>query len=96
MLEKSGYAFAVVNINISYRRAAYMGEMLRINTAIQSIGQRSCVMHQLITLDGSDTVVASADVTFVIIDTRSEKAAPLEGELRAMLERLTDEHQPGA
>jgi len=95
VLEKSGYAFAVVNINISYRRAAYMGEILRINTAIQSIGQRSCVMHQLITLEGSDTVVASADVTFVIIDTRSEKAAPLEGELRAMLERLADEHQPG-
>ena len=41
VLEKSGYAFAVVNINISYRRAAYMGEMLRINTAILQSRRRT-------------------------------------------------------
>ena len=89
-LEKKGYAFAVVNINISYRRAAYMGEMLCIATSVKSIGQRSCVMHQLVTLDGTDTVVADADVTFVIIDTRTEKAAVLDGALRGMLEQLAD------
>lgn len=89
-LEKSGYAFAVVNININYRRAAYMGEMLCIATSVKSIGQRSCAMYQLVTLDGTDTVVADADVTFVIIDTRTEKAAVLDGELRGMLEQLTD------
>ena len=89
-LEKKGYAFAVVNIHISYRRAAYMGEMLCIATSVKSIGQRSCVMHQLVTLDGTDTVVADADVTFVIIDTRTEKAAVLDGELRGMLEQLAD------
>lgn len=89
-LEKNGYAFAVVNINISYRRAAYMGERLCIATSVKSIGQRSCVMHQLVTLDGTDTVVADADVTFVIIDTRTEKAAVLDGELRTMLTQLAD------
>ena len=90
VLDQQGYAFAVVNININYRRAAYMGEMLCIATSVKSIGQRSCVMHQLVTLDGTDTVVADADVTFVIIDTRTEKAAVLDGELRGMLEQLAD------
>ena len=89
-LEKNGYAFAVVNININYRRAAYMGEMLCIATSVKTIGQRSCAMHQLVTLDGTDTVVADADVTFVIIDTRTEKAAALDGALRVMLEQLAD------
>ena len=87
-LEESGYAFAVVNININYRRAAYMGEVLQIGTSVKSIGARSCVMRQIITLKGSDTVVADADVTFVIVDTRTEKSALLEGELRAALERM--------
>ncbi len=87
-LEQRGYAFAVVNININYRRAAFMGEILQIATSMKTIGARSCVMHQLVTLKGADTVVADADVTFVIVDTGTDKAAPLEGELRAAMERL--------
>ena len=49
-LEKSGHTFAVVNININYRRAAYMGEVLQITTVLKAIGSRSCVMRQLVTL----------------------------------------------
>ncbi len=90
LLEASGYTFAVVNININYRRAAYMGELLQITTSVKSIGARSCVMHQLITLKGADTVIADTDVTFVIVDTRTEKAAALEGELRTVLEQLAE------
>ncbi len=89
-LEESGYAFAVVNININYRRAAYMGEVLQIGTSVKSIGARSCVMRQLVTLKDTDTVVADADVAFVMVDTHTERAALLEGELRAVLERLAD------
>ncbi|QQS54741.1 MAG: acyl-CoA thioesterase [Candidatus Competibacteraceae bacterium] len=88
LLEQHGYTFAVVNININYRRAAFMGEILQIATSVKTIGTRSCVMHQRVTLKGSDTVVADADVTFVIVDTHTGKAAPLEGELRVAIERL--------
>ena len=87
-LEQRGYGFAVVNINISYRRPAYMGEMLEIRSALKSIGTRSAVMHQLVTLQDTQTVVAEADVAFVIVEMRTEKAAVLEGELRSMLERM--------
>lgn len=89
-LQDNGYAFALVNININYRRAAYMGEVLEIATTVKSIGNRSCVMHQLVTLKDSDTTVADADVTFVIVDTRTDKATLLEGELRAALERMAN------
>ena len=90
ILEQGNYTFAVVNININYRRPAYMSEMLLITTSVKTIGTRSCVMHQLITLKDTDTVIADTDVTFVIVDTRTEKAAMLEGELRAILERMMD------
>lgn len=88
ILDQHGYAFAVVNININYRRAAYMGEILQITTFMKSIGARRCVMHQVIALKDSDTVIADADVTFVIVDTRIEKAVRLEGELRTSMERM--------
>ena len=88
LLERGHYSFVAVNININYRRAAGMSEILQIDTSMKSIGNRSCVMYQLITLKGTDTVVADADVTFVIVDTHTDKAAPLEGELRVAIERL--------
>lgn len=88
LLERGHYSFVAVNININYRRAAGMGEVLQIDTSMKNIGNRSCVMHQLITLKGTNTVIADADVTFVIVDTRSEKAVVLEGDLRAAMERM--------
>lgn len=87
-LQEQGYGFALVNININYRRAAYMGETLEITTWVTSIGNRSCTMHQRITLKGSDTIVADADVIFVIVNTHTEKSVPLEGNLRAALEQI--------
>lgn len=87
-LQNNGYAFVVVNININYRCAASMDDILAIFTSVQSIGNRSCRMQQRVMRKDSDVVIADADVTFVIVDTHTEKAAPLEGELRAVLEQL--------
>lgn len=87
-LQERDYTFVVVNININYRRAAYMGEVLQIATTLKSIGNRSCTMRQIITLKEENTVIADADVTFVIVDTHTEKALSLEGELRDALTRM--------
>lgn len=87
-LEERGYGFAVVNINISYRRPAYMGEILEIRSSLKSIGTRSAVIYQAVMLQNTQTVVAEADVAFVIVELQTEKAAVLEGELRGILERM--------
>jgi thioesterase-3 len=58
---------------------------------VKSVGNRSAVIHQRVTLDGSDKVVAEADVTFVAFDGRQNKAVPIEGKMRELLEGL--QHQ---
>jgi thioesterase-3 len=85
---KSGLAFVIVNININYRRAALMGEELRIETAVKKIGSRSGVMHQVVRLKGSDTVIADADVTFVIFSEQAGSAIAIDGALREQFEAL--------
>jgi thioesterase-3 len=85
---QAGIAFVIVNVNINYRRAALMGEALRIETAMKKIGSRSAVIHQVVKLKNTDTVVADADVTFVIFDTKRGSAVSMDGELRALFERL--------
>ncbi len=85
-----GYAFTVVKISINYRRPAFLNEMLRIETRLAEIGRRSAVIHQRVTLKGTETIVADADITFVMVNTRTRKAAPLEGEVLAVLEAMRD------
>lgn len=84
-------AFIVVNININYRRPAVLGDVLQVSSKVQQLNGKSGVIAQTITLQPGGEVVADALLTFVCIDLRTQKAQPMEGELRqrmaAMLEQ---------
>jgi len=81
-------AFVVVNININYRRPAMLGDVLAIDSQITQLNGKSGIIAQRVLLAGEETVVADAALTFVCIDLRTQKAVPLEGELRERLTRL--------
>jgi len=85
-----GYAFFVVNININYRRAASLGDVLEVQTWLSKIGRTSAVTHQEILLKGTDIIVADADVTFVIADRETKRPVPLKGDLLAMFEGIAE------
>ena len=87
-LAVKGYAFAVVNININYRRPALMNQVLCVETSMAKWNHRSGVIHQDVKLKGTDDLIADADVTFVIIDAKTQKAAVLEGDLLDMLQAV--------
>lgn len=83
---KMRLAWVIVNININYRNAATNGQTLQIATQFSKVGGKSAIIHQVIRVADSDTVVADADITFVCLDQKTGKAVPIEGEL---LERLS-------
>ncbi len=83
-----GFLFVIVNININYRRAAYMDDVLRIETALHAISSHSAVIEQTVRLKGTETVVADARITFVILDNQALKPLKLEGELFDILSRM--------
>ncbi|ALB65886.1 4-hydroxybenzoyl-CoA thioesterase family active site [Cronobacter dublinensis 1210] len=82
-------AFIVVNININYRRPAVLGDMLTITSEMKQLNGKSGVLNQVITLGPEDGVVADALITFVCVDLKTQKALPIEGELREKLENIT-------
>ena len=88
---QSGLALVVVNINIDYRYPATMGDPLAIATSVKTIGSRSAVMHQHVTLAGTDKIVAQADVTFVVFDAKQNKAVTLDGQLKELLQSMQDQ-----
>ncbi|CNE71709.1 4-hydroxybenzoyl-CoA thioesterase [Yersinia rohdei] len=83
-------AFIVVNININYRRPAVLGDLLRIDSQLIKLNGKSGVMKQTITLEPESISVADAELTFVCIDLRNQKALPIEGELREKLEEFVN------
>lgn len=83
-----GLVFSVVNININYRSPAFLNSLLIIETELVKVGGRSAVIHQTVKQKDNDAVVVDADVTFVISDTRTQKAVVLEGEVLEAIEAL--------
>ena len=83
-----GLIFLVVNINVNYRKAVPVGETLIVTTRLEKIGNRSVILKQEILLKESREVAADALITFVCIDLKTQKALPLEGELREKLESM--------
>lgn len=81
-------AFVVVNININYRRPAVLGDLLTITSHIQQLNGKSGVLSQAVTLEPEGEVVADAQITFVCIELKTQKALALEGELRDKLQAL--------
>ncbi|WKE63965.1 thioesterase family protein [Gallaecimonas kandeliae] len=80
-------AFVVVNININYRAAATLGQQLRIDTCLGKLSERSGVVSQQVFLEGTDTLVADAAITFVCLDQKTGKALPMTGELAEFLQK---------
>ncbi|MCD1587271.1 acyl-CoA thioesterase [Halomonas sp. IOP_14] len=87
-LHQARRAFVVVNLNIDYLAAARQGDDLEVMTGIIDVGERSGLCHhRIVRKDG--TVIARADLTFVLLDMRANKAAAIEGEVREALAALT-------
>ncbi|WP_299269232.1 thioesterase family protein [uncultured Psychrosphaera sp.] len=80
-----GLAWVIVNININYRASATMGQTLDVTTALSKVSGKSAVFNQVITLAGTDTIVADADITFVLLNQKTGKPVKIEGEV---LERM--------
>lgn len=82
-VQKIGYYLPITEIHIYYRKAALLDNILDIRTRISTLRETGGTIHQTITLKGTDRVILEADVTFVAVDLKTGKRAPIEGDLRA-------------
>ncbi|MCP4690554.1 MAG: acyl-CoA thioesterase [Desulfobacterales bacterium] len=84
--QAKGLSFFVVNITINYRLPATLGHVLEIESSLARFGNRSGVFSQKIHLKGTGELVADAETTFVIADSKTGKAVPIKGDLKSVLE----------
>ena len=70
-------AWVIANININYRLPALLGQHLFVETTISKIGNKSSIATQIIRCKETNKIIVDAEVTFVLFDTKSNKAAPI-------------------
>ncbi len=85
--KRRGLGFVVAGINIKYRRPAGFNVMLEVRSRMTSLGERSGVIHQDVVMIPEDSLVASADVSFAVVDLETGRSVPLVGEVREILAR---------
>ncbi len=84
---KKGFLFFVVNINISYKSQAKVGDMILIRSGLGKIGNKSAVIKQQIVNKTTNAVCIDADITFVIADFTG-KPMKFEGELKEKIMQI--------
>ena len=85
VFKSNNWAFVVVNININYRRPAFLGDILATSTSPISSGGSSVKVKQVVRRKGTDTVIVDAEIVFVVLNQTTNKSVPMEGELRKMI-----------
>ena len=63
-----------------------LNEKLNIVNTVQRFGGKSFTIRQHMFLKGTDTTVVEADVTVVLMDMKTGKATPIEGDVLTMLQ----------
>lgn len=82
-----GWGVIIVNININYKFPAVLGDTLDVQTSLIKIGKSSITFQQEIEIKESNKIAVSAEVTFVIIDLKTNKILPIEGDIEEVLTR---------
>ena len=85
---KKGLTFAVVNINVSYRRSVFLGSTIEVRSRLERIGGHSATLRQEIFLADSDQLVSDALVTFVITG-KDGKALNMDADVEEIRELMS-------
>ncbi|TAE56329.1 MAG: acyl-CoA thioesterase [Bacteroidetes bacterium] len=85
-----GLAFVLVNVNLNYRGAARLGDVLDIETSIKRIGEKSITLAHAVTMRITGKTIMDGEVTFVVKDIEKDVAVPIIGRMKDMFLRKTN------
>ena len=80
--QEKNLGIVVASLTINYRRPAPVDTVLEIRSSLGDIGTKTAVINQEMINQATGKLVADAAVTFAVVDTRTGRALPMEGEVR--------------
>ena len=88
LLEKNNWGISIVNININFRDAAFLGDELTIVTDIKKMGTKSVTSSQIIYKPNVADPICDAEVIFVILDKSTGKSLAVEESIAPLLKHI--------
>ncbi len=85
-----GMGFVVASVTLNYKRPISPGVELEILTVTTSLKGRSGLIHQEFINRQTGKTLADAVVTFAVIDLKTGRALPMEGEVLAGFEKISE------
>ena len=82
-LAQKGIIHVVVNINCNYRKAAVVGDVLRVETELGRSTNRSFTWLKRVINNKPGILVVDAEITCVLIDSVSGEVVPISEEMRS-------------
>ncbi|MGH9260093.1 MAG: alpha/beta fold hydrolase, partial [Acidimicrobiales bacterium] len=93
VFRRNGVSPAVRRATVDYRAAVYPGDVLRVETQVLARGTTSLTLRHIATRRADDTLVAEAEIVFVMID-RVGRPAPMSDELAQLFGSRTSGSTP--
>ena len=90
--EEKGWAFFIVNINITYKSPATFGDILMVTVESEKQGNTSLTLRQQITNKVTGILVVEAFVTFVVFDSNKGRPIRINEEIIELLGPLANPH----
>jgi len=84
--KEKNLGIVVAALTIQYLRPVPVDTLLEIQSDLGEIGAKTGIINQKLINQGTGKRVAEAAVTFAVIDTRTGRAVPLEGDVRQVFE----------
>jgi thioesterase-3 len=83
---KEGVGFAVVNLNVNFRREAFVGEVLVVDSKFTRIRNNKIgTIEQSIRRRSNGEVVCDAEVTFLAFDLNAHKSIAMPDGIRRLM-----------
>jgi len=80
-----GYALTVVNLNVNYISEARVNDVITIITDLKKFGNKSITLSQRIYRKEDMKQVVDAEVTFVLVNSKTGNAIVIEDEIKKIL-----------
>ena len=90
---QKGIFHVTANINISYKRSAVVGDILRIETSVQDSNRKSIIMNQQIFLGESNRLIVDAQVTNVFLDQKTQRVVLINDDLIQFWPGIVDDRK---
>lgn len=90
VFHKKGISHVTVNTNINYRKSAFVGQVLCVETDVLAKREKSITMQQNVFLKDSQTLIADAAVTNVFLNMKTGEVIPINKDFMLMWPGLSE------